>query len=196
MLALGVSACATIPLKPDPSVQPLGRWTVVAVNGQPTGGGERFYFVIDPPAGEAQFGCNKGGGSLSVDDGWVVTGNWIITVAGCLPRGRMRFEDQGYAITSQPMAMERTARGIRLRNRAGSVDLVPAPVAAEGSLLIRTDPWRETERGCFDPTGQRDVMATEVRAFRILTRPLTVAPTADTLRLQSVMGTIDLVRRP
>ena len=125
LLASGllVSGCAT-PLRPDPSIDPTGQWTVAAVDGEPTGGGPSFNFTIAPPEGSAQFGCNAGSGSLRIDRGWLVAGEWIITVAGCLPKERMRFERSGFHILSQPLAVERAGvDGIRLRNRIGSIAL-------------------------------------------------------------------------
>ena len=114
-------------LAPDPDRSPFGKWTVVAVDGESTGGGERFNFSIEQPYGSAQFGCNKGSGRLRVERGWLVTGDWIITTAGCVPAERMRFERRGFEITSQPMAISaRGGSGIRLRDRVGAIDLVRA----------------------------------------------------------------------
>lgn len=215
----------------------------MAVDGEPTGGGERFHFSIEQPYGSAQFGCNAGSGVLRIERGWIVPGDWIITVAACLPKERMRFERHGFNITSQPMAIQaRSGGGLRLRSRVGSIDLVRAISPAinmvgewsavaidgaaldandrlvmsitasqlearscntlgggyrlDGSRLIRTDPWRSTERGCFDPTGKRDVMAVEERGFAILSSQLTVGmSTSNTLRLRSPRGSIDFIRR-
>ena len=114
-------------LAPDPDRSPFGKWMVVAVDGETTGGGERFNFSIEQPYGSAQFGCNKGSGRLRFERGWLVTGDWIITTAGCVPAERMRFERRGFEITSQPMAISaRGGSGIRLRNRVGTIDLVRA----------------------------------------------------------------------
>lgn len=123
-LTLLLAACATKPLVPDAAIDPLGRWTITAVDGEPTGGGERFNFHIEQPDGSAQFGCNAGGGPLRVERGWVVAGEWIVTVASCGAE-RMLFERRGFDIIGQPMAVETRANGaIRLRNRVGSIDLV------------------------------------------------------------------------
>jgi len=125
-LTLFVSACATAPLAPDPTVNISGRWSIVSVNGQPTGGGRNFTFAIEPPVGSARFGCNSGSGSVRVDQGWLVGGrDWIITLALC--PGRMDFEHKGFKILEQPLAIERRSSGaIRLRNANGSIDLVRA----------------------------------------------------------------------
>lgn len=241
-MMLALAGCATRSTMPEAAVDPRGRWTVVAVDGEATGGGERFYFSIDPPRGSARFGCNAGSGTVRIERGQLITDKWITTVAGCLPPERMRFERRGFDISSQPMAIEaRRTGGIRLRNRIGSIDLIRAPAIAlnivgewtalaingvsldardqfrlsitatqfearacntlgggyrlDGPRLVWTGPWRSTERGCFDPTGQRDVMATEERAFAILSTSLTVStPTPDTLRVQGPRGSIDLER--
>ena len=129
-LTLLLAACATKPLVPDAAIDLLGRWTVVAVDGEATGGGERFNFRIEQPYGSAQFGCNAGSGPLRVERGGVVAGDWIITVAGCGPE-RMRFERRGFEIIGEPMAFEALVNGaIRLRNRVGSIDLERAPAVA------------------------------------------------------------------
>ena len=65
----------------------------------------------------------------------------------------------------------------------------------EGSRLVRTGAWGNTERGCYDPSGERDPMASEARVFAILYGTLSVTtPTPDSMRLTSARGTIDLVR--
>ncbi len=135
LLAALVAACATRPVQPDPAVHASGDFRIVAINGQPTGGGERFTFDVHPPNGHAQFGCNATGGNLAVGNGFITTGQWIITTASCNPRGFEHFERDGFAITALPMAVERNAQGgIRLSNRNGSLDLVLAPNVA--ALII------------------------------------------------------------
>ena len=131
-VAAGLSAallggCAAGQLAPDSTIDPRGQWTVVAVNGQATGGGEHFRFEITPPTGEAQFGCNAGSGSLTAGNGWVAAGDWIITAAGCRNKQLARFERLGFAVTAKPMAVERRDGGIRLRNERGTIELIPAP---------------------------------------------------------------------
>lgn len=123
LLAAMLAGCATAPASPDSTVDPRGYWTIVAVNGEATGGGEHFRFIITPPFGSAQFGCNAGGGSLVARDGWVVAGDWIITVAGCRTKRIGEFERMGFDVTAKPMAVERTSVGIRLRNARGTIDL-------------------------------------------------------------------------
>ena len=110
------------PIAPDPSVSLAGRWTIVAVNGRPTGGGDRFDIDFRPDYGVAQFGCNEGSGSYRIENGWLVTGDWIITAAGC--PGRQQFERPGFKVLGQPLAIERRGNGVRLRGRRGSIDLV------------------------------------------------------------------------
>lgn len=125
LIGAALAGCATAPLAPDPSINPRGYWTIVAVNGQATGGGERFRFILTPPTGSAQFGCNAGGGSLTAGNGWIVTGDWIITAAGCRTQRISQLERMGFNVTAKPMAVERRADGIRLRNERGTIDLAP-----------------------------------------------------------------------
>ena len=127
-LALLASASTTAPLAPDPTVNLSGRWKVVAVNGEPTGGGRNFNFELNADYGRAQFGCNRGGGTYALRNGWVVGGDrWIITAAGCLnPDSWIEFEHKGFQILSRPLAMERRPNGgVRLRNELGSIELEP-----------------------------------------------------------------------
>jgi len=120
---LALSACSTQPLEPGPNVDPRGRWTVVAIDGAATPGGAGFAFTIEPPRGSGRFGCNSGSGSLTVERGYLVPGNWVVSAAACQPE-RMRFERKGFDILAQPMAIEAgPAGGIRLRNQRGSIDL-------------------------------------------------------------------------
>jgi hypothetical protein len=117
-----LSACAT-PLRPDASVALVGDWEIVAVNGQRTGGGERFFLSLKPPAVSARFGCNAGEGSARVMDGWLLSDGWVITAAGCRPKVYERFEAKGFAVLSRPAAIERRSEGVRLRSERGSIDL-------------------------------------------------------------------------
>ena len=121
MLA-GCQTTGRAPLNPDPTVDLTGRWKIVAVDGDTTGGGPAFAFTYTPPHGSARFGCNDGNGPTQIDRGWLVTGDWIITVAGC--PGRMRFERRGFEKFREPLAIEQMRTGVRLRNRSGSIDLV------------------------------------------------------------------------
>ena len=162
LLLAALSGCATAPLAPDAAVDPRGRWTVAAVNGRATGGGDNFRFTITPPTGSAQFGCNAGGGSLSVGNGWVVAGDWIITVASCRNEQLAGFERQGFEITAQPMAVERRSDGIRLRNRRGTIDLVPAP-----ALASLTGSWRVTALNGQATTGPPASASFDRRGMRI-----------------------------
>ena len=128
-LASLATACITSPLAPDPSIDLSGRWTIIAVDGEPTGGDRRFNFQLNPTYGSAQFGCNAGSGSYKVSNGWFVAGDpWIITAAGCPNKEeREHFEDKGFHILTRPLAIERRSGGVRLRNGLGIIDLVPTP---------------------------------------------------------------------
>jgi len=141
-LALLASACATPPPAPDPGVDATGRWTIVAVDGEPTGKERPFNLEIEPPSGSAQFGCNTGSGPVTVGNGWVVPGEpWIITAAGCPDREQwLHFERKGFRILGEPLAIERRGgTAIRLRNRLGSIDLVPTPPIAPADIVGRWD---------------------------------------------------------
>lgn len=135
-LALAVAGCATAPLAPDPSVDLAGRWTIVAVDGERTGGGRRFNMELNPAYGAAQFGCNSGSGTYAVRDGWLVPGDWIITAAGCPnPDSWRHFERKGFEILGKPLAIQRTQAGVRLRNERGVIDLVRAPPVSAAEIL-------------------------------------------------------------
>lgn len=97
---------------------------MTAVNGRSTGGGDNFFLTMTPTTGSAQFGCNRGGGSAIVKDGWLVTGDWIVTVAGCLSKAHARFEREGFDIHGQPAAIQTSEGGDLLRNARGTIDLV------------------------------------------------------------------------
>jgi heat shock protein HslJ len=112
-----------------------GEWTITAVNGARTGGGEAFTLLIHPPEGGAQFGCNAGGGAARVEAGRLITRDWIITAAGCRSERIARFERAGFDILSEPTAVQPKAGGlVQLRNRRGSIELKPlAPRALAGT---------------------------------------------------------------
>jgi heat shock protein HslJ len=89
--------------------------------------GERFVLSVGPDTGWAQFGCNAGGGSARVSEGWLSFGGLIITAAGC--PGREQFERRGFEILGQLTAIERRGTRLVLRNAKGSLTLEPlAPV--------------------------------------------------------------------
>lgn len=128
--ALLATACATQPLRPDPSVDLIGEWRVIAVDGIPTPPGrpEAFRFRYAPPTGSAQFGCNDGNGAARVANGWFIAGDWIITAAGC-PGTRARLERKGFAILGRPAAIEPLSPlRVHLRNERGSITLERVPV--------------------------------------------------------------------
>jgi heat shock protein HslJ len=104
-----------------------GEWEITHVNGEPTGGGETFWLAVRPPTGSAQFGCNIGGGSLAVGNGWLRAGDWIVTAGGC-GSNRGRFERKGFEILSEPVAIQAAGNAaIRLSNRRGTLLLEPMP---------------------------------------------------------------------
>lgn len=125
LLGAALSGCATAPVRPDAAADPRGEWAVVAVNGQPTGGWAGYRLAITPPTGSAQFGCNSGSGALTVYNGWVTAGDWIITVAGCRSKDIAELERAGFNILARPMAVQRLGQGFRLRNARGTIDVAP-----------------------------------------------------------------------
>lgn len=148
-----LAACATAPLEPDPTIDLTGLWTVVAVDEEPTGGGRRFNFELNPGYGSAQFGCNAGSGSYRVGNGWFVAGDpWIITAAGCPnPENWLHFERKGFHILTKSLAIERRADSIRLRNELGSIDLAPAPPVTAAEIV---GTWKvESINGVWTPGG-------------------------------------------
>jgi heat shock protein HslJ len=136
--ALLLAGCATAPVQLDPAVELTGRWTIVADDGEPTGGGRRFNLEINPTYGSAQFGCNTGSGEYQVRSGWFFPADpWIITAANCPnPESWLRFERKGFQIvTNAPLAIQRSRSGAQLRNAIGSIDLVPAPPVTAAEII-------------------------------------------------------------
>lgn len=126
LAALSLAACVSAP-RPDPQLNLAGEWEITHVNGEFTGGGETFWLAVRPPTGSAQFGCNIGGGSLAVGNGWLRSGNWIVTTGGC-GSNRGRFERKGFEILSEPAAIQAAGNAaIRLSNRRGTLLLEPMP---------------------------------------------------------------------
>ena len=154
LLGAALASCTTARLDPDATVNPRGYWTVMAVDGEATGGGEHFRFIVTPPTGSAQFGCNDGGGSLTAGNGWLVAGDWIITAAGCRTKQLATFERMGFEIIAEPMAVEKSKHGIRLRNERGTIELAPR---AFPSLMGR---WRVISLNGRAVAGSADITAT------------------------------------
>jgi len=147
-------ACATTPLQPDPAVSIAGKWTIVAVDGEPTGGGPRFSFDLKPTYGSAQFGCNTGSGTYAIGNGWFVAGDpWIITAASCPNKEDwLKFEREGFHILGKPLAIEQQPRGVRLRNDLGTIDLVRTPPLTVADIA---GTWTVTSiNGVGTPGGQ------------------------------------------
>jgi heat shock protein HslJ len=162
--ALLLSACAAVALKPDPTVQLGGRWIVTAINGEPTGGDRSFNLELKDRIGSAQFGCNSGSGSYVVRDGWLVTGDWIITTAGCRTDELAEFERKGFAILSKPLAVTRAGSGVRLRNGIGVIDLAPMPPVTVRDIFGE---WMIVSiNGVGTPGGSRFRAAFNPREFR------------------------------
>ena len=68
-VALGLGACATTPVQPDPAGLAGTVWTVEAVNGQSVIGRKDFSVAFSSKTFDARFGCRR------------ATGNYAITYA-------------------------------------------------------------------------------------------------------------------
>ena len=99
------------------------RWSIVAVNSQPTGGGASYYLAFEGGSLSAKFGCNSIGGPYSQNGDHLAATGLDQTLVGC-PDPSSQFETQGLAILGSNMRVERLS-GTRLRlvSEAGSLDL-------------------------------------------------------------------------
>lgn len=122
MMFLLLGGCVTDRLGGPAS--PIGEWRVVAVNDQPVSG-PTFGASFTRSEGTAQFGCNRGSGSVRASRGRIVPGTWAATEMACMPDDRMRHEEAGFRVLSRPMRVTLTMDGVRLANEAGTIDLAP-----------------------------------------------------------------------
>ncbi|MEJ7776128.1 MAG: META domain-containing protein [Sphingomicrobium sp.] len=111
-------------MKPDPTVELTGDWRVTAVSGVATPGRvNTFALGFAPPFASAQFGCNTGSAPARVENGWFISGGWVITTGRCDDE-RMRLEGPGFDILSKPLTIESVAPDrLRLRNDRRSISL-------------------------------------------------------------------------
>ncbi|MBA2771004.1 MAG: META domain-containing protein [Sphingomonas sp.] len=150
-----------------------GNWRVTAISEVPTPSGlNTFNFGFAAPFASAQFGCNTGSAPARVENGWFVSGGWVITTGGC-DEQRMRLERPGFDILSKPLFVQPTVSGgVRLRNERGSIVLerqaspqlagtqwrvlsindVPPARAGIGSMRFTVSEYRATF-GCNDING-------------------------------------------
>lgn len=167
-LACLLTACATTPPRPDSAISVAGKWTIIAVDGEPTDGGPRFSFDLKPTYGSAQFGCNTGSGTYAVGNGWFVAGDsWIITAASCPDKEDwLQFEREGFRILSKPLTITQRASGIRLRNGLGTIDLVRTPPLRVADIAGR---WNVVSiNGVGTPGGESFRITFSPREFRAM----------------------------
>ena len=98
-------------------------WTVVAINGRPTGSGQGYFLQFSGDRISARFGCNNIGGRWSQNGDHVATTNLEQTLMGC-PEPAATFETNGVAVLRSNMRAEGlTGRRTRLVSEAGTIDL-------------------------------------------------------------------------
>jgi heat shock protein HslJ/uncharacterized membrane protein len=104
-----------------PSALAGSSWTVEAVNGRLTGGGEQFRLQFEAERMSGRFGCNSLSGSYSVLGSSLAAGNLAMTRMACAD---MLFENEAARILAQPVELS-FLPGDRLTmvNAAGSITL-------------------------------------------------------------------------
>lgn len=96
-------------------------WTVEAVNGRTTGGGERFHLVFEGDKLRGRFGCNSTNGTYSIAATTMTAGRLAATRMACPD---MSFEIQAVRILAQPVELNFAARDrLIMINAAGSIAL-------------------------------------------------------------------------
>lgn len=96
-------------------------WTVEAINGRPTGGGERFQLRFEGERMSGQFGCNRVSGGYNVADMTLTAGNLAMTRMACPD---MSFETQATRILAQPVQLSMLPGDtLAMSNAAGSITL-------------------------------------------------------------------------
>jgi heat shock protein HslJ len=121
--ALLCAACTSIAV--DQRTFENTRWHVTDMDGTPTPSGPGFTMDFGRGAASAQFGCNRGSGSLAVSGDRMIPGrDWTVTAAACLSQERMQFEREGFDVLAKPMRISwLSATRVTLSNGAGSINL-------------------------------------------------------------------------
>ncbi len=98
-------------------------WTVTAINGRVTPGGQDYFISFTADALSARFGCNSIGGSWHLNGDHLSTKGLAQTLVGC-PEPAASFERLGSAVLDSNMRIEREGgEAMRLVSEAGSIDL-------------------------------------------------------------------------
>ena len=98
-------------------------WTVTAINGRETPGGQNYFVNFTASDVSAKFGCNSIGGGYQVNGDHLSTDDLAQTEMAC-GEPAMSFERIGSAVLSSNMRVERAGgETMRLVSEAGSIDL-------------------------------------------------------------------------
>lgn len=98
-------------------------WTVTAINGRATPGGQSYFINFAAREIAATFGCNSIGGTWHLNGDHLSTSKLMQTEMGC-PEPAMTFERLGSAVLNSNMRVERVSgERMRLVSEAGSIDL-------------------------------------------------------------------------
>ncbi len=101
-----------------------GEWTVTAVNGRPTTGGDRFRLSLRDGEIQAVFGCNGLQGTFTRNGDHLAVSNLLGTQMRC-GEPADSFERDGWAVLRSNMRIERSGGRTRLVSEAGTIDLAP-----------------------------------------------------------------------
>jgi heat shock protein HslJ/uncharacterized membrane protein len=111
--------CGGQPL--PPSALAGSSWTVEAVNGRLTGGGEQFGLQFEAERMSGRFGCNNLSGPYSASGSSLTAGPLAMTRMAC---ANMRFENEAARILGQPVELNFLPDDrLTLINAAGSITL-------------------------------------------------------------------------
>lgn len=116
-----VTGCGGGTIAPDGLAET--NWTVTAINGRATPGGDGYFVNFAPDTVSARFGCNSIGGAWSVNGDHLSTGDLTMTEMGC-GEPMQTFERLGVAVLSSNMRIERSdGNRMTLVSEAGSINL-------------------------------------------------------------------------
>jgi uncharacterized membrane protein len=101
-----------------------GSWTVTAINGVPTGGGENFVLTLADGEIRAAFGCNGLQGRASGNGDHLAITDLLGTQMACGDPAD-RFEREGKAVLNANPRIEQADGRTRLVGEAGTIDLAP-----------------------------------------------------------------------